>query len=89
MLTILRQYVQYTFLLGLKHLLISPDVNVEPSSTRESSGLYSVKSELSMKVVKEDADIFFHCEITYFVPGGTRMVETSPINITVLCELNT
>ncbi|XP_055022755.1 melanoma cell adhesion molecule b isoform X2 [Boleophthalmus pectinirostris] len=60
------------------------EVRVSPSITTESSGLYSVKSELSMKVIKEDADALFSCEITYFAPGGeTLMVETSPINITV------
>lgn len=59
------------------------EVNVVPSVTTESSGLYSVKSELSMKVVREDADALFYCEITYEVPGGAQMVETNPINITV------
>ncbi|KAF3847757.1 hypothetical protein F7725_020785 [Dissostichus mawsoni] len=58
-------------------------VKVVPSITTESSGLYSVKSELSMKVMKEDKDDLFYCEVTYFVPGGLRMTETSPINITV------
>ncbi|XP_040902861.1 melanoma cell adhesion molecule b isoform X2 [Toxotes jaculatrix] len=58
-------------------------VNVEPSTTIESSGLYSVKSELSLKVRKEDKDAEFYCEVNYFVPGETRMTETSRINITV------
>ncbi|XP_072319045.1 melanoma cell adhesion molecule b isoform X3 [Eucyclogobius newberryi] len=63
---------------------IRDEVNVVPSITIESNGLYSVKSELSMKVVKEDADALFYCEITYFAPWKeTMMVETSPINITV------
>ncbi|XP_045929220.1 melanoma cell adhesion molecule b isoform X3 [Micropterus dolomieu] len=58
-------------------------VKVEPSITNESSGLFSVKSELSIKVVKEDKDDLFYCEVTYFVPGGIKMTETSRINITV------
>ncbi|XP_041795897.1 melanoma cell adhesion molecule b isoform X2 [Chelmon rostratus] len=58
-------------------------VKVVPSITSESSGLFSVKSELSMKVVKEDKDDVFYCEVTYFVPGGTRMTETNRVNITV------
>ncbi|KAJ0022108.1 hypothetical protein NQD34_009598 [Periophthalmus magnuspinnatus] len=63
---------------------IPGEVNVLPSITIESTGLYSVKSELAMKVVKEDADAHFYCEVTYFAPGEeTMMVETSPINITV------
>uniref|UniRef100_A0A3B4BD17 Ig-like domain-containing protein n=1 Tax=Periophthalmus magnuspinnatus TaxID=409849 RepID=A0A3B4BD17_9GOBI len=65
-------------------VLFSTEVNVLPSITIESTGLYSVKSELAMKVVKEDADALFYCEVTYFAPGEeTMMVETSPINITV------
>ncbi|XP_042342562.1 melanoma cell adhesion molecule b [Plectropomus leopardus] len=58
-------------------------VKVVPSITIESSGLYSVTSELSMKVTKEDKDDTFYCEITYFVPGGVGMTETDRINITV------
>ncbi|XP_029302054.1 melanoma cell adhesion molecule b isoform X2 [Cottoperca gobio] len=54
-----------------------------PSITTESSGLFSVKSELSMTVRKEDKDDLFYCEVTYFVPGGLRMTETNQINITV------
>ncbi|KAM8903100.1 melanoma cell adhesion molecule b isoform 4-T4 [Spinachia spinachia] len=62
----------------------APDVlKVVPSTTLESSGLFSVSSELFMKVVKEDKDDLFYCEINYFVPGGLGMTETVPINITV------
>lgn len=60
-----------------------------PSSTIESSGLFSVKSELSMMVKKEDKDATFYCEASYFVPGETRMTETNKINITVHCEFHT
>lgn len=69
--------------------LCHPVVKIVPSITSESSGLYSVKSDLSMKVVKADKDDQFYCEVTYFVPGGTRMTETNRINITVYCEFHT
>lgn len=62
------------------------EVEITPSVTVESSGLFSVRSELRMKVTKEDKDDQFYCEVTYFVPGGTRMTETNRINITVYCE---
>ncbi|KAM4627451.1 melanoma cell adhesion molecule b [Polymixia lowei] len=62
---------------------IHNEVNVLFLVTMESSGLFSVKSELSMKVMKEDKDALFYCEVSYFVPGGTRMTETARINITV------
>uniref|UniRef100_A0A8C9YPB6 Melanoma cell adhesion molecule b n=1 Tax=Sander lucioperca TaxID=283035 RepID=A0A8C9YPB6_SANLU len=58
-------------------------VKVVPSITTESTKLVSVRSELSMKVTKEDKDNLFYCEITYFIPGGTKMTETNRINITV------
>ncbi|XP_077350419.1 melanoma cell adhesion molecule b isoform X2 [Festucalex cinctus] len=64
-------------------LRVSDVVKVMPSTTTESSGLFSVSSELSLKVTKEDKDAQFYCEVTYLVPGGTRMTETSRINITV------
>ncbi|KAM7413301.1 hypothetical protein PAMA_020607 [Pampus argenteus] len=59
------------------------EVKVMSSSTTESSGLFSVTSELSLKVKEEDKDAEFYCEVTYFVPGETRMTESDPINITV------
>ncbi|XP_074498096.1 melanoma cell adhesion molecule b isoform X3 [Sebastes fasciatus] len=58
-------------------------VEVVTSTTTESSGLFSVKSELSMMVMKEDQDDLFYCEVTYFVPGGLTMTESNRINITV------
>ncbi|XP_069004139.1 melanoma cell adhesion molecule b isoform X2 [Embiotoca jacksoni] len=62
---------------------IPDELNVLSRVTRESSGLYSVTSELSMKVVKEDEDADFYCEVTFFLPGATSMTETTRINITV------
>ncbi|XP_030007664.1 melanoma cell adhesion molecule b isoform X1 [Sphaeramia orbicularis] len=63
---------------------IPGEVRLVPSTTSESSGLYSVTSELYMKLVKEDKDNYFYCEVTYFVPGAKMMVETNRINVTVL-----
>lgn len=51
--------------------------------TIESSGLFSVQSDLKMIVKKEDKDAEFYCEVIYFVPGATRMTESRRINITV------
>ncbi|XP_035535593.1 melanoma cell adhesion molecule b isoform X2 [Morone saxatilis] len=60
------------------------EVKVQTSTTIESSHLFSVNSELSLKVVKEHKDDLFYCQITYFVPGGLKMTETDRINVTVL-----
>ncbi|XP_020510637.2 cell surface glycoprotein MUC18 isoform X5 [Labrus bergylta] len=62
---------------------VPDEVEIVPSVTSESSGLFSVKSELNLKVVKEDKNDEFYCEVSYFVPGGTRMTETHRINISV------
>nr|XP_020454157.1 cell surface glycoprotein MUC18-like [Monopterus albus] len=51
--------------------------------TREYSGFYSVQSTLEYKVVKEDKDALFSCEVSFFVPGAVRTVESDSINITV------
>lgn len=53
---------------------------------RESSGFYSMQSTLEYKVAKEDKDARFSCELSFFVPGAIRTVESSSVNITVHCE---
>ncbi|KAM7399457.1 hypothetical protein PAMP_018728 [Pampus punctatissimus] len=58
-------------------------VEVKSRSTTESTGLFSVTSELHLLVKEEDKDAEFYCEVTYLVPGETRMTESNPINITV------
>ncbi|XP_030602977.1 cell surface glycoprotein MUC18 isoform X2 [Archocentrus centrarchus] len=58
-------------------------VNLLILSTLESSGFYSVQSTLNYKVVKEDKDAHFSCEVSFFVPGAIRTVESQSINITV------
>ncbi|XP_070700035.1 cell surface glycoprotein MUC18 [Pempheris klunzingeri] len=47
------------------------------------SNLYSVQSTLEYKVTKEDKDAHFSCEVSFFVPGAIRTVESSSLNITV------
>lgn len=60
-----------------------------PTITRESTGLFSVRSELNLMVVKENKDDKFYCEVNYPAPGGeTRMTETDRINVTVFCEFH-
>lgn len=59
------------------------EVAVVSLVTIESTGLHSVSSSLNMKVTKEDEDAKFYCEFTFYVPGGTKMMETNRINITV------
>ncbi|XP_034033942.1 cell surface glycoprotein MUC18 [Thalassophryne amazonica] len=58
-------------------------VNVLILVTRESSGFYSVQSTLEYMVEKEDKDAIFSCEVSFFVPGAIKTVESNGINITV------
>lgn len=59
-------------------------VIIRHRETQESSGLFTVQSDLQLKVAKEDKDASFYCEVNYFVPGGRQnMKESERINITV------
>uniref|UniRef100_A0A8C7QAN2 Melanoma cell adhesion molecule a n=2 Tax=Oncorhynchus mykiss TaxID=8022 RepID=A0A8C7QAN2_ONCMY len=58
-------------------------INVLILVTRESSGFYTVQSKLQYKVAKEDKDVLFSCEVSYYVPGAVRTAESKGINITV------
>ncbi|XP_039634240.1 cell surface glycoprotein MUC18 isoform X1 [Perca fluviatilis] len=58
-------------------------VNMLILVTRESSDFFSVQSTLQYKVVKEDKDAHFSCEVSFFVPGAIRTVESNRVNITV------
>ncbi|XP_067347956.1 cell surface glycoprotein MUC18-like isoform X1 [Channa argus] len=51
--------------------------------TRDPSGFFSVQSTLEYKVVKEDKDAYFSCEVSFFVPGAVRTLESKSVNITV------
>ncbi|CAB1448207.1 unnamed protein product [Pleuronectes platessa] len=67
------------------NLPLTPDpgnVNVL-SLIWETKGLYSVESTLEYKVVKEDREARFSCEVSFSVPGAIRTVESNTINITV------
>lgn len=90
------QMMVSTALQSLKHhvdfhsvtccLSASALVDVKNRLTVNSNGLYSVHSELYLTVVKEDIDAQFYCEVTYFVPGAEKMIESKRINITVHCK---
>ncbi|KAM8900659.1 cell surface glycoprotein MUC18 isoform 2-T2 [Spinachia spinachia] len=58
-------------------------VNVLTLVSQRSSGFISVESTLEYKVGKEDKDAHFSCEVSFFVPGAIRTVESNGINITV------
>ncbi|XP_041657820.1 cell surface glycoprotein MUC18 [Cheilinus undulatus] len=49
----------------------------------QSNGFFSLQSTLEYRVVKEDKDAHFSCEVSFFVPGAIRTVESNSINITV------
>ncbi|XP_027029800.1 melanoma cell adhesion molecule b isoform X1 [Tachysurus fulvidraco] len=72
-----------TWYKGRTPLYTSEDVDVKNRLTVNSNGLYTVHSELYLTVVKEDIDAQFYCEVTYFVPGAEKMIESKQINITV------
>ncbi|RXN23887.1 cell surface glyco MUC18-like isoform X1 [Labeo rohita] len=46
------------------------DIKIIESVTTNSNGLYTVESELLIKVERTDEDAHFYCEVKYFVPGG-------------------
>ncbi|KAF3700552.1 Cell surface glycoprotein MUC18 [Channa argus] len=51
--------------------------------SRDPRGFFSVQSTLEYKAVREDEDAYFSCEVSFFVPGGVRTLESNSINITV------
>ncbi|XP_023648225.1 cell surface glycoprotein MUC18 isoform X2 [Paramormyrops kingsleyae] len=61
----------------------STDVFIQEREIQESSGLFTIESELHYKVTKQDKDALFYCEVTYLLPGETRMMESKHISITV------
>ncbi|XP_022534813.2 cell surface glycoprotein MUC18 isoform X1 [Astyanax mexicanus] len=58
-------------------------VNLITLVSKDSTGLYTVQSELQYKVTREDKDAHFFCEVSYFVPGAVRTVESKSVNISV------
>lgn len=63
-----------------------PGVHIQSSQTVESSGLYTLKSVLNARLVKEDKDAQFYCELSYRLPSGNRMKESKEVTVPVLCE---
>ncbi|KAG7278184.1 hypothetical protein CRUP_002145 [Coryphaenoides rupestris] len=58
-------------------------VNVVTLVTRDTDGFFAVQSELQYKVVKDDREAQFTCEVAYWVPGAARTAESRAIKITV------
>ncbi|KAL7875080.1 hypothetical protein SRHO_G00060500 [Serrasalmus rhombeus] len=55
-----------------------------PRVVKESSGLFTVASELYMQLTKEDAKSVFHCTVEYAIPNGQITKESSDnFNLTV------
>ncbi|XP_018598436.2 cell surface glycoprotein MUC18-like isoform X1 [Scleropages formosus] len=61
----------------------SDQIMIVPLVILESSGLYTVQSELHLRVAKEDKDATFYCEVSFFVPKATKMIESKPFSIPV------
>lgn len=68
---------------GMPLMSAPGQVNVLILVTREFSSFYSVQSTLEYKVVKEDKDAQFSCEVSFFVPGAIRTMESHSVNVTV------
>uniref|UniRef100_H3CY45 Melanoma cell adhesion molecule n=1 Tax=Tetraodon nigroviridis TaxID=99883 RepID=H3CY45_TETNG len=61
----------------------SGQVNVLTLLIKEFGGFYSVQSTLMYKVLKEDKDAHFFCEVSFFVPGAIRTLQSGSVNVTV------
>lgn len=59
------------------------EIEIKESVTVKTSGLVAVESQLFMKVIREDEDAIFYCEVQYIVPGASKMAESNPVKITV------
>ncbi|XP_052044543.1 cell surface glycoprotein MUC18 isoform X1 [Apodemus sylvaticus] len=58
-------------------------VHIQSSQIVESSGLYTLSSVLSARVVKEDKDAQFYCELNYRLPSGNHMKESKEVTVPV------
>ncbi|XP_074071358.1 cell surface glycoprotein MUC18 isoform X3 [Macrotis lagotis] len=58
-------------------------IRITEVRTKESSGLYTVKSTLWAQLDKEDKEALFYCELSYRLPGGDHMKESKEVNVTV------
>ncbi|XP_006834054.1 PREDICTED: cell surface glycoprotein MUC18 [Chrysochloris asiatica] len=59
-------------------------VHIQSSQIVESSGLYTLKSVLKARLVKEDKDAHFYCELSYRLPSGGYMKESKDVTVPVL-----
>ncbi|XP_051717083.1 melanoma cell adhesion molecule b isoform X2 [Ctenopharyngodon idella] len=59
------------------------EIKILESVTNKPNGLLALESQLFITVKREDEDAVFYCEVQYFVPGASKMVESKLINITV------
>lgn len=66
--------------------LLYPEVHIQSSQTVESSGLYTLKSVLKARLLKEDRDARFYCELSYRLPSGNHMKESREVTVPVFCE---
>ncbi|XP_062053178.1 cell surface glycoprotein MUC18 isoform X1 [Lepus europaeus] len=58
-------------------------VHIQSSQTVESSGLYTLKSVLKARLLKEDKDAQFYCELSYRLPSGNHMKESREVTVPV------
>uniref|UniRef100_A0A452RG66 Melanoma cell adhesion molecule n=1 Tax=Ursus americanus TaxID=9643 RepID=A0A452RG66_URSAM len=61
-------------------------VHIQSSQIAESSGLYTLQSVLKARLVKEDNEARFYCELNYRLPSGNHMKESQEVNVQVFCE---
>lgn len=54
--------------------------------TLKPGDFYTVQSTLEYKVVKEDMDAHFSCEVSYFVPEAIRTAESHKVKVIIHCE---
>ncbi|XP_045653928.1 cell surface glycoprotein MUC18 isoform X1 [Ursus americanus] len=58
-------------------------VHIQSSQIAESSGLYTLQSVLKARLVKEDNEARFYCELNYRLPSGNHMKESQEVNVQV------
>ncbi|XP_043115828.1 melanoma cell adhesion molecule b isoform X2 [Puntigrus tetrazona] len=59
------------------------EVRIAEFETIKANGLFTIESDLYIRVQRTDEHALFYCEVKYFVPGALKMTESKEINITV------
>ncbi|XP_063167074.1 cell surface glycoprotein MUC18 [Candoia aspera] len=59
------------------------EIGIHATVITESSGLITARSMLSARVVKEDREAQFHCQVTYTLMGTNRTVKSESFKINV------